>query len=120
MWTPWKGKVMQNSEELGVKNALPQRENAWIICFMRTKPFQEQRHKLLEVLDWQPQLEGLILQIRLSSEQSAAAPVAEHVRKVEAEVDVLKQLQHANIVRYLVRSRTFKADTFSSEAGVCP
>ena len=29
-------------------------------------------------------------------------PVAEHVRKVEAEVDVLKQLHHTNIVRYLV------------------
>ena len=46
----------------------------------------------------------MISQIRLSSEQSVAAPVAEHVRKVEAEVDVLKQLQHANIVRYLVSS----------------
>ena len=31
-----------------------------------------------------------------------AAPVAVHVRKVEAEVNVLKQLHHANIVRYLV------------------
>ena len=46
--------------------------------------------------------EAQFLQIRLSNEQSVAAPVAEHVRKVEAEVDVLKQLQHANIVRYLV------------------
>lgn len=42
------------------------------------------------------------MQIKISSEQSVAVPVAEHVRKVEAEVDVLKQLHHPNIVRYLV------------------
>lgn len=46
------------------------------------------------------------MQIRLSNEQSVAAPVAEHVRKVEAEVDVLKQLHHTNIVRYLVCDAT--------------
>ena len=52
----------------------------------------------------QQHAEALLIaaQIRLSSEQAAAVPVAEHVRKVEAEVDVLKQLNHSNIVRYLV------------------
>ena len=44
----------------------------------------------------------ICMQIKISSEQSVAVPVAEHVRKVEAEVDVLKQLHHPNIVRYLV------------------
>lgn len=38
----------------------------------------------------------------ISKEEAVAGRVAQHVRELEKEVDVLKQLQHPNIVRYLV------------------
>lgn len=43
------------------------------------------------------------VQVTISKQEGAAGRVAAYVAGVEAEVGVLKQLQHENIVRYLVR-----------------
>ena len=40
----------------------------------------------------------------ISKDENVAGRVVEHVQSLEAEVNVLKHLDHPNIVRYLVRS----------------
>ena len=42
-------------------------------------------------------------QVLISKDESVAGRVVEHVKGLEAEVNVLKHLDHPNIVRYLVR-----------------
>lgn len=44
----------------------------------------------------------MLVQIPISKEESVAGRVVEHVRLLEQELDVLKHLDHPNIVRYLV------------------
>lgn len=44
----------------------------------------------------------VLVQIPISKEESVAGRVVEHVRLLEQELDVLKHLDHPNIVRYLV------------------
>ena len=44
------------------------------------------------------------LQVLVSKDESVAGRVVEHVKGLEAEVNVLKHLDHPNIVRYLVRA----------------
>lgn len=41
-------------------------------------------------------------QVLVSKDESVAGRVVEHVKGLEAEVNVLKHLDHPNIVRYLV------------------
>jgi hypothetical protein len=43
--------------------------------------------------------------VLISRDENVAGRVAEHVKGLEAEVNVLKHLDHPNIVRYLVRAR---------------
>ena len=42
------------------------------------------------------------IQVTISKEEAIAGRVAQHVRELEKEVEVLKNLNHRNIVRYLV------------------
>jgi hypothetical protein len=44
------------------------------------------------------------MQVTISKEEAVAGRVAQHVRELEKEVNVLKTLNHVNIVRYLVGS----------------
>lgn len=44
-----------------------------------------------------------LLQVLISKEPTVAGRVAAHVAGLEDELDLLKQLDHPNIVRYLVR-----------------
>ena len=46
----------------------------------------------------------------LNKDESVAGRVAQHVRDLEKEVDVLRQLDHDNIVRYLVRPNSNLCD----------
>ena len=43
-------------------------------------------------------------QVLISKDETVAGRVVEHVKGLEAEVNVLKHLDHPNIVRYLVRT----------------
>ncbi len=43
------------------------------------------------------------MQVMISKDENVAGRVVEHVQSLEAEVNVLKHLDHPNIVRYLVR-----------------
>ena len=45
----------------------------------------------------------LCSQVLISKDENVAGRVVEHVQSLEAEVNVLKHLDHPNIVRYLVR-----------------
>ena len=45
-------------------------------------------------------------QVLISKKEAVAGRVVGHVRGLEAEVDVLKHLDHPNIVRYLARHGT--------------
>lgn len=45
---------------------------------------------------------SLVMQVNISNEEAVAGRVAQHVKELEKEVEVLKNLQHPNIVRYLV------------------
>ncbi len=44
------------------------------------------------------------MQVLISRDENVAGRVDEHVKGLEAEVNVLKHLDHPNIVRYLVRA----------------
>ena len=48
---------------------------------------------------------NLNMQVLISKNEAVAGRVVGHVRGLEAEVDVLKHLDHPNIVRYLARPR---------------
>lgn len=47
----------------------------------------------------------------ISKDENVAGRVVEHVQSLEAEVNVLKHLDHPNIVRYLVRSYQMQLDS---------
>jgi hypothetical protein len=47
-----------------------------------------------------------VKQVSLAKDEALAGKVAEHIRALEAEVEVLKTLRHENIVRYLGTQRT--------------
>lgn len=49
-----------------------------------------------------------VKQVSLGFGSASAAKVAEHIKSVEAEVNLLKQLDHPNIVRYLGTEKTSK------------
>lgn len=49
-----------------------------------------------------------VKQVSLGFGSASAAKVAEHIKSVEAEVNLLKQLDHQNIVRYLGTEKTSK------------
>ena len=50
-----------------------------------------------------PDTAGAALQVLISKEPTVAGRVAAHVADLEDELGLLKQLDHPNIVRYLVR-----------------
>jgi len=57
--------------------------------------------------------------VLISKNEAVAGRVVGHVRGLEAEVDVLKHLDHPNIVRYLARPRR-AARPARSAARHCP